>query len=145
MIGRALAFVSALALAAAPCAAADLQLAEPGGERRSSAAAGVYFAVPFGGERSGRPRAGLRLRTTHEYRDAAARPVRSTSADTFELRLLGEQRPTLFVAERPVTGQDSRQNLFGGIVGTVVIGLAIVGAVVIYTAINDDEDEAVPN
>lgn len=144
MIGRALALAAALASGAAPCAAADLNFAHSPGERRSGASAGLYLEVPFGGERSGRTQAGLRLRTTHEYRDAAARPVRSVSADTFDLRLLGDERPTLYVADRPVTGRETRQNLFGGIVGTVVIGLAIVGAVVIYKAL-DDEDEAVPH
>jgi len=148
MIGRAFATVAALGLAAAPCAAADLGQVQASGERRSGATAGVYFAVPFGGQRSGRSQAGLRLRMDHEYRDSTGSRIRSAGADTLELRMLGEERPTLFVADMPVTGRagrEARQNLFGGgIVNIVVIGLAVVGAVVVYEVITDDDDEAVP-
>jgi hypothetical protein len=46
------------------------------------------------------------------------------------------------VASQPVTGRDARQNLMGGgIVNVIVIGLAIVGAVVIYKAIDDDDED----
>jgi hypothetical protein len=64
------------------------------------------------------------------------------STDTFELRLLGERQPTLFVADQRVTGRGTRQNLFGaaGVLNLVVIGLAVVGGYVIYKAIDDDED-----
>lgn len=149
MIGKALAFAAAVGLGAAPCAAADLNLAQMPGERRSGASAGVYFAVPFGGQRSGRSQAGLRLQTTHDYRDAAGASLRSSSANALELRMLGERQPTLFVADLPVTGRagrETRQNLLGGgIIGIAVIGLAVIGAVVVYSAVTDDDDEAVPN
>lgn len=140
MIGRALAFAALAGVVAAPCAAADLNLAADPAERRSGAAAGVYLAVPFGGERSGRAQGGLRLRMTHDYRDAAARPVRSASTDALELRLVGDSRPTLYVAQRPLTGRDARQNLFGGVVDLVVLGLAVVGAVVVFNALDGDSD-----
>jgi hypothetical protein len=140
---------AALGLAAAPCAAADLNHVQAGGERRSGATAGVYFAVPFGGQRSGRSQAGLRLRMDHEYRDAMGARTRSAGADTLELRMLGADRPTLFVADMPVTGRagrENRQNLMGGgIVSIVVIGLAVVGAYVVYNEFIDDDDDAVPN
>ena len=142
MIGKALASAAALALAASPCAAAGLDSAFDAGQRRSGATAGIYFAVPFGGQRSGRAQAGLRLQSVQDYRDASGARTRLQSIDTFELRLLGEGRPTLFVAQRPVTGRDARRNLMGGgIVNAVVIGLAVVGAFVIYKAIDDDEDD----
>lgn len=148
MIGRALALAAALGLGAAPCAAADLAQVQATGERRSGATAGFYFAVPFGGERSGRSQAGLRLQMNHDYRDAAGSRTHAVSANSLELRMLGEERPTLFVADLPVTGRagrEARQNLFGGgIVNIVVIGLAVVGAFVIYNEI-DGDDEAVPN
>jgi hypothetical protein len=58
--------------------------------------------------------------------------------------MLGAERPTLFVADMPVTGRagrEARQNLFGGgIVNIVVIGLAVVGAFVIYNEIKGDDD-----
>lgn len=145
MIGKALASAAALALAVSPCAAAELGSAFDAGQRRSGATAGVYFAVPFGGERSGRAQAGLRLQSVQDYRDASGARTRFQSVDAFELRLLGEGRPTLFVAERPVTGRDARQNLMGGgVLNMVVIGLAVVGAFVIYKAIDDDEED-MPN
>lgn len=145
MFARALALAASVAMAAAPCAAADLVGPDATGERRSGASGGVYFAVPFGGERSGRAQAGIRLGVEHEYRDRSARVVRRVGSNTFELRLLGAERPTLFVADRPVTGRDNRQNLMGGgIIGMAVIGLALVGAFVIYSAI-DDEDDDMPN
>lgn len=148
MIGRALATAAALAMGAAPCMAADLSQVQVSGERRSGATAGVYFAVPFGGERSGRSQAGLRLRMDHEYRDSTGRRLRAAGTDTLELRMIGEERPTLFVAEMPVTGRagrEARQNLMGGgIVNIVVIGLAVVGAFVVYNEITGDDDEAQP-
>ncbi|HYG29174.1 MAG TPA: hypothetical protein VD887_03055 [Allosphingosinicella sp.] len=143
MIGKALASAAALGLAVSPCAAAELGSAFDAGQRRSGATAGVYFAVPFGGQRSGRAQAGLRLQSVQDYRDASGARTRQQSVDTFELRLLGEGRPTLFVAERPVTGRDARRNLTGGggILNLVVIGLAVVGAFVIYKAIDDDDED----
>lgn len=146
MIGKTLASAAALALAVSPCAAAELgSSAFDAGQRRSGATAGVYFAVPFGGQRSGRAQAGLRLQAVRDYRDASGARTRLDSVDTFELRLLGERQPTLFVASQPVTGRDARQSLRGGgIVNVVVIGLAIVGAVVIYKAIDDDGEEDFP-
>jgi len=142
MLARTIAFAAAASIAATPCLAADPRLDLDAGERRSSASAGVYFAVPFGGERNARAQGGLRLRMTHDYRSPAAPRARVVNADTLELRLIGEPRPTLFVADRPITGRDNRQNLMGGgIVSMVVIGLAVVGAVVVYSALKDDEDD----
>lgn len=143
---RAWAFAASLAMAAAPCAAAGLDRPEAPAERRSGAGAGLYFAVPFGGEHGGRARAGLRMGLNHEYRDFTGRQVRASGVNTLDLRLIGEPEPTLFVADMPVTGrQDSRRNLMGGgPFGIVLIGLALVGAYVIYEQL-DDDDENVPN
>ena len=146
MIARVLAFAASIAMAVAPCAAADLNAIDPPGERRSGASAGVYLAIPFGGERSGRTQAGLRLQMRHDYRTAAGHTVRRVGVDTLELRMIGDAQPTLYVAERPVTGRDARHNLFGGgIVNVVVLGLAVVGAVVIYSELSDDEDDDMPH
>lgn len=140
---RILAFAASATMVAAPCAAADLNGPEAAAERRSGASAGIYFAVPFGGERSGRAQAGLRAGMNHEYRDFTGRQVRGSTANTLELRLLGERQPTLFVADMPVTGRENRRNLMGGgPLGIAMIGLAIVGGYVIYEELNgDDEDE----
>jgi hypothetical protein len=149
MIGKALALAAAIGLGTAPCAAASLNSGQMMGERRSGATAGVYFAVPFGGQRSGRSQAGLRLQTNHDYRDSAGARTSSFSANTLELRMLGEAQPTLFVADLPVTGRagrEARNNLMGGgIVTIVVIGLAVVGAAVIYNQVTDDDDDEIPN
>jgi hypothetical protein len=145
MFARALALTAAVAMGAAPCAAAELHDPGTATERSTGASAGLYFAIPFGGERSGRAQAGLRLRMTHDYRDSSARVVRSVGRDTLELRLLGERQPTLFVAEMPVTGRENRKNLMGGgPLGIAVIALALVGAYVVYEAIDDDETD-MPN
>jgi hypothetical protein len=145
MLARALAFTAAVAMGAAPCAAAELNDPGTATDRRTGASAGLYFAIPFGGERSGRAQAGLRLRMTQDSRDSSARVVRSVGRDTLELRLLGERRPTLFVAEVPVTGRENRHNLMGGgPLGIAVIALALVGAYVIYEEINDEEEDT-PN
>jgi hypothetical protein len=145
MFARALALIAAVAMGAAPCAAAELNDPVSAIERRTGASAGFYFAVPFGGERSGRAQAGLRLRMTQDYRDSSARVVRSVGRDTLELRLLGERQPTLFVAEMAVTGRENQKNLMGGgPLGIAVIALALVGAYVVYEAI-DDEETDMPN
>ena len=145
LFARALAFAASVTMVAAPCAAADLNGPEVPGERRSGASAGIYFAVPFGGERSGRAQAGLRAGMNHEYRDFTGRQVRGSTINTLELRLLGERQPTLFVADMPVSGRENRRNLMGGgPLGIAIIGLALVGAYVIYEEL-DDDDEAVPN
>lgn len=142
LFARALAFAASLATAAAPCAAADLNGPEAAGERRSGAGAGLYFAMPFGGARAGRAQAGLRMGLNHDYRDASGRQVRATSINTLELRLIGERRPTLFVADRPVTGRENRRlNMMGGgMIGIAILGLALVGAYVIYEELDDDDD-----
>ena len=146
MFARCLAFVAAAAMAAAPCAAADLTGADTALERRTGASAGLYFAVPFGGPRSGRAQGGLRMGMHHDYRDVSGRTVRAAGANTLELRFVGERQPTLFVADRRVTGRNNRQNLLGGgIIGIAVIGLAVVGALVIYNELDDDGDEGIPN
>ena len=142
---RALAFAASVTMVAAPCAAADLNGPEAAAERRSGASAGVYLSVPFGGERSGRAQAGLRAGMHQEYRDFTGRQFRSTGVNTLELRLLGERQPTLFVADMPVTGRENRRNLMGGgPLGIAIIGLAIVGAYVIYEELDDDEED-MPN
>jgi hypothetical protein len=145
-IARTIAFAAAVSTAvstaAAPAFAADPRIDFDAGERRSSASAGLYFAIPFGGARSGRTQGGVRMRMTHDYRSAASPRARVIDSDALELRLIGERRPTLFVANRPLTGRENRHNLVGGgIVSTIVIGLAVVGAFVIYNEIKGDDDE----
>jgi len=145
LFARALAFAASVTMVAAPCAAAGLNGPEAAAERRSGASAGVYFAVPFGGERSGRAQAGLRAGMHQEYRDFTGRQVRTAGVNTLELRLLGERQPTLFVADMPVTGRENRRNLMGGgPLGIAIIGLAIVGAYVIYEELDGDDDDT-PN
>ncbi|MDP8993856.1 MAG: hypothetical protein M3N07_02565 [Pseudomonadota bacterium] len=141
MFAKSLAIAAAAAVAASPCIAAAPQWQFDSGERRSGATAGGYFAVPFGGPRSGRAQAGLRLQTTHDYRSTSAPNGRIVTAEPLELRLIGEERPTLFVADVPVTGRNARQNIAGGgIITVAVLALAVVGAVVIWNEIDDDED-----
>jgi hypothetical protein len=145
MLKNLAAFAAAASLIAAPAAANPNFADDETGARRSGAVAGVYFAVPFGGERTGRPQAGLRLQMTHDYRDAQAPRARVINADALEFRLVGERQPTLFVGGLPVTGDQARRNgiagQVSGIVTIAVIAAAVVGGYVIYKAIDDSGEE----
>jgi len=143
MLQRSLALVATVSLAASPCAAAGLDAAQEIGDRRSGAVAGVYLSVPFNGARSGKPQAGLRLQMAHDYRDSLARNAPVARADALDLRLIGDRKPTLYVANMPVTGEEARKRklLGGGIVNLAILGLAVVGGLVIYNAIDDDEED----
>lgn len=147
MLNKAIAIAAACSMAASPCLAADLAGFEETGARRSGAGVGAYVEVPFGGPRSGRTQAGLRLTVSHDYRDDAARTARVIRGDAFDLRLVGDREPTLYMAGRPVTGEEAQRNNLTGIstlVTVAVVAAAVVGGIVIYNAINDDEED-VPN
>ena len=145
MLRNLLALTAAASMAASPCLAADLTQLETVGERRSGAGIGAYFQLPLSGPRSGRPQLGLRTTISHDYRDARAQNGPVVRADAFDLRLVGDRRPTLYMAGRPVTGEQARRsNLVGPtgqIVGIVVLVAAIVGGIVIWQAIDDSGDE----
>ena len=143
-LGKSLAFAAACSMAATPCSAADLTQFDDRGARRSGAGVGAYFRVPLGGVRAGEPQAGMRLTVTHDYRDARAPTAPVFQGETFDLRLVGERRPTLYFAGRPVTGEQARRaNLTG--VGTIVtvaiLAAAAVGGYFIIRAIDDSGEE----
>ncbi len=143
-IGRLVAFAAACSMAASPCLAADLVQFSDVGARRSGAGVGAYFRVPLGGVRSGQPQAGMRVTTIHDYRDAQAQNAPVFQGETFNLRLVGDRRPTLYVAGRPVTGEQARRaNLTGAttVVTLVIVGAAIVGGYFLYQAIDDSGEE----
>ena len=143
-LSKYLAFAAACSMAASPCLAADLAGFDDVGARRSGAGAGAYLEVPFGGPRDGRAQAGFRLTVSHDYRDARARTAPVVRADAFDLRLVGDRRPTLYMAGRPVTGEQARRSNLTG-VGTVVtlaiLAAAVVGGIVILDAIDDSGGE----
>lgn len=144
MLKYAIAFAAACSTAASPCLAADLAGFDEVGARRSGAGVGAYVAVPFGGPRSGRTQAGLRLTVSHDYRDATAPRAPVIRADAFELRLVGDREPTLYMAGRPVSGEEARRSHLTGvgtIVTVVVIAAAVVGGIVIWNAIDDSGEE----
>lgn len=145
MFSRLLAFTAAAAMAASPCLAADLHRIADGGARRSGAAVGAYVEIPLDGPRRGRTRAGLRANVIHDYRDARAPDAPVARGEAFDLRLVGEREPTLYVAGRPVTGEPARRSRLAGpvnqVVGLVVLVLAIVGAVVVWRAVDDSGEE----
>ena len=139
---NAIAFAAACSMAASPCLAADLARFDEAGARRTGARAGLYLEVPFGGPQSGRARAGLRL--NHDVRDSARPAAPVARSDGFDLRLVGDRRPTVYVAGRPLTGENARRNNLTGvstIVTVVVLAAAVVGGIVIWNAIDDSGEE----
>lgn len=138
-IHRLTAIFAAASMAASSALAADLDRFEDRPDRRSGAGVGAYLELPFGGPRDGRVQAGLRMTSLQADRDA---PSRVAASNTFDLRLVGDRGPTLYVAGTPVTGEEARRsNLFGGpsIVTVAVLALAAVGAIVIWKEIDDDD------
>jgi hypothetical protein len=142
MIGKIAAAGAALSLAATPCLAAELHTENMSGERRSGAVAGGYFSVPFGGKQDGKPQAGLRLQMAHDYRDAVATNAPMVKANAFELRLLGDKKPTFYAADMALTGEEAeKRNLMGGgIIGLAIVAGAIVGAVLVVRMLTDEND-----
>ena len=142
MLKKVLAFAAAASTAGAPCLAASVDAPPEQGERRSGAAVGMYLSVPFGGARSGRAQAGLRLRMSHDYRNPSAPAAPVIQADALDLRLMGDREPTLYAAGMPLNGEAARRNNLTGVgtlVSVAVLAAAVVGAVVIYKAVDDDD------
>ena len=144
MLKNAIFLAAAGSLSASPCLAQGFAgFAEPGA-RRSGAGVGAYVELPFGGPRSGRTQAGLRLTVGHDYRDATAPAAPAVRSDAFDLRLVGDREPTLYMAGRAVTGEEARRSNLtraGTIVTVVVIAAAVVGGIVIWNAIDDSGEE----
>ena len=145
MLTKSIALLAAAALAASPCLAADLHRFDESGARRSGAGIGAYVEIPLDGPRQGRTQAGLRATVTHDYRDARSQRAPVVRADAFDLRLVGDREATLYMAGRPVTGEEGRRAGLTGpassIIGLVVVVLAIVGGFVIWQAIDDSGEE----
>jgi hypothetical protein len=142
MLARSIAFAAALTSASAPCLAAGLEDLSNTGARRSGAVVGAYYKVPLGapdaGERA--PRAGLRLAMTHDYRTPAAPTARLIHAEGIDLRLTGKQ-PALYLAGRPMTGEQARLEAGsggGGRLDKVMLGagvaLAAVAGFVVFSS-----------
>ncbi|MFN3388531.1 MAG: hypothetical protein ACK40O_06325 [Allosphingosinicella sp.] len=144
MIAKMLAATAACLMVAAPCAAADIRGFEETGARRSGASAGLYFALPLDGTRSDKAKAGLRLQMTHDYRSGTAQAARTLRADAFELRLLGDRKPTFYAAGMALTDEEAKKRNLTG-VGTVVtvaiLAAAAVGGYYIVRAIDDSGEE----
>jgi len=137
---------AALSLAATPCAAAELIDTRDPGARRSGAALGAYVRLPLGAQRSrGRgPAAGLRLTAVHDYRNAGAQRTSLVESDTIDLRLLGSNKPALYLAGVPVTGKEARTHKLNGVstvVTAVIVVAAVVGGYYIVRAIDDSGEE----
>lgn len=145
MLARTMAAAAAAMMMAAPCAAAELHDARDAGARRSGAVAAAYFKVPLGGgARVRAPHGGLRLGMVHDYRTAGAQTARVVQADGFDLRLVGEKKPTFYLAGQKLDGEQARRQNFGP-AGTVVtlaiVVAAAVGAFYIVRAIDDSGEE----
>ena len=141
---RYLAAAAAASMAASPCLAADIPAFRETGARQSGAVAAAYFKVPLGGGANAqRAHGGLKLSMTHDYRTAGAQTARVISADTLDLRLVGEKKPALFVAGHKLDGDEKRSNLTG--VGTVItvalVAAAVVAGFYLARAVDDSGEE----
>ena len=148
MLSKMVAAAAAAAMVASPVAAAELRDHDNEGARRSGAVAAVYYRVPLGGgsTRARAPKAGLKLSMRHDYRNASAQTARVIEAETLDLRLVGDKKPTFYVAGQAVTGEEgrkNRQNLgpVGSTVTIVILVAAAVGGYYIYRAIDDSGEE----
>lgn len=144
MFRKAAAAAAALSLAATPCLSAELVDHPISGERRNGAAVGGYVKLELGGGRERRsPTAGLRMTGVQDYRSGAVRIAPVAERDTLELRLIGEKKPTFFVAGRAVTGEKAKQNLTGvsTVVTVVLIAAAAVGGYYLARAVSDSGGE----
>ena len=148
MVRKMVAAAAAAAMVASPVAAAELRDHDNAGARRSGAVAAVYYKVPLGGgsARAKAPKAGLKLSMRHDYRNASAQTARVYDADTFDLRLVGDKKPTLYVAGQAMTGEEGRKNRQNlGPVGTtvtiVILVAAAVGVYYIARAVDDSGGE----
>ncbi len=115
MIRSSIALAVIAALAASPCAAAELFDDAPAGAARSGAVAGAYFRLsldgPAGAERA--PRAGLRLAMTHDVRSPRAFTV-SRQANLLDLRLAQSEGAALYLGGRPISGAAAERLNAGG-------------------------------
>ena len=144
MLTRLAAAAATLSLAVTPCLAAELPDDRATGARRSGGAIGAYVRLPIGGKKEARPAAGLRMTAVHDYRSAEAPKAGYTESDTLELRLVGGNKPTLYLAGVPVTGEEGRRhNLQGAntVILVVVIAAAAVGGYYLARAVSDSGDE----
>ena len=147
MLRKVTAAAAAAALTAGPVAAAELLDHDNPGARRSGAVAAVYYRVPLGGgTRSKAPKAGLKLSVRHDYRNASAQTARVLDVDTFDLRLVGDKKPTFYLAGQAMTGEEGRKNRqnigpVGSAVTIVILVAAAVGGYYIYRAIDDSGEE----
>jgi hypothetical protein len=145
MMRNILAFAAPAAMAATPCIAAEIPNYEDHGARRSAASAGLYFKVPLSGRGTKRVQAGLHLAVTHDYRSTGAVDHKMVRVEAFDLRLVGDDKPTLYVAGQPIVGEDSnRSNLRGVATILVLIATAVLGIYIIVFHANlksNDEEE----
>jgi hypothetical protein len=148
MLKKFLAAASATMMAAGPCLAAELpRLADDPGARRTGGVVGAYYKVPLGGGAKAKgPRAGLRLSMVHDYRNAGAPTARVVQSEGFELRLLGDKKPTLYLGGQAMTGEEAKKQRQNFATASTVVTLAVVVAVAvggyyIYRAIDDSGEE----
>jgi hypothetical protein len=144
MMRKYLAAAAAASMAASPCLAAEIPAMRDTGARQSGAVAAAYFKVPLGGGgQAAKAHGGLKLAMVHDYRTAGAQTARVVSADTLDLRLVGEKKPALFVAGQKLSGDGKRSNLTGvsTIVTVTIVAAAVVAGFYLARAIDDSGEE----
>jgi hypothetical protein len=124
--------------------AAEIPAVGETGARQSGAVASAYFKIPLGGgTNAAKAHGGVKLAMTHDYRMAGAQGARVVSADTLDLRLVGEKKPTLYFAGHKFDQQGKQNNLtgVGTVVTVVVIAAAAVAGFYLARAISDSGGE----
>lgn len=138
-----------------PAAAAPLDDRVSVTDQRRGAFAGARLRIPFGGEQSGRPRAGLALTSVGHSQSADGR-VRTQFADGIELALSPERPLTLSVGGAPladrlaaVQGNERRPRdleqerrtgraVLKGAAVVAIVGVAVVGGLFLFVTVACD-------
>lgn len=120
-------------LALQPCLAAEPFGGEGGGQRQSSAFAGLTVRVPLGRSGATGPSARLQLTTIHERRDSRGGILSSQRAEGVELGLDRRGRAAYYVGGEDVRKIDERLNAKGKttwiVVGGVLLLVVVLAAV----------------
>jgi hypothetical protein len=139
-----LAVAAAATMVASPCLAAEIPAMRDAGARQSGAVAAAYFKVPLGGgAKAKKAHGGVKLAMVHDYRTAGAQTARVISADTLDLRLVGEKKPALFVAGQKLDAKNKRSNLTGvsTVITVAIVAAAVVAGFYLARAIDDSGEE----
>lgn len=134
-----------LTIGAQPGIASERSGSSLSGEHRSGVFAGAALTVPFGRGTAARPRAGLRLTTTHQYRDGRSAEIEQRYRNpALELRFSGSGNPRIYVAGQSAAEMERRLGVNGSTTWLIVGGVAVIlVAAIVLSNGNDCPDEGI--